>query len=66
MDYLDLVSEREKGFSYQAYKNDNGYNGGQKKLFGMLGMKATMRHNLELYGLMLFLDKFFAVALCGC
>ena len=56
VEYLDLLSERAKGFSYELYEINDEDCQGKRKLLSLLWMTATMRRNLELYDTMLFLD----------
>ena len=56
--YLKLIQSRAKGFSYKIYGDDTQQLSGNlvKKLMGVLWMTATMRRNLELFGVYLCFD----------
>ena len=53
LQYLELISVRAKGFSYERIAVATN---GTRKLLGLLWMTATMRRNYELYGTYLCLD----------
>ena len=47
--YLDLISTRAKGFSYEVLSETNSQSS-KKKLLGVLWQTATMRRNFDLHG----------------
>jgi len=53
VEYLDLIADRAKGFSYKVVSETKGSN---KKLLGLFWMTATMRRNFELFGSFICLD----------
>jgi hypothetical protein len=53
VDYLELIAERAKGFTYKLAENSTG---NKRQLTGVVWMTATMRRNFELFGDYISLD----------